>query len=693
MEIFGLKRPKGYFLNYNKRSQGASIEAYHDLGWVGLEGKAEHKISGAFSKGKFARNIVQGVEGNQGPYRLRGAENETFIVILAGTERVYIDGKLLTRGQEFDYTIDYNTAEVSFTANNLITKDVRIIVEFQYSDLNYARSLFSYTGEFKGEKYHSWVNVYSEQDAKNQTIQQNLTDRKKQILATVGDSLSNAFSNSIDSVGYFENRVLYTLMDSTVDGSDYDSVLVFNTNPDSAIYQAFFNVVGENKGNYIFDRFTANGRVYKWVAPVEGIPQGNYEPVQLLIAPQRKQMFTVGTTYQFSKNIESTVEFALSNQDKNTFSEKDAGDNQGVAFKWNLTAATPLTETKKWQLKSVVDFEYNERYFSPIQWFRSVEFDRDWNVRNQPYSGNQYLSSASLQFIGKNSGRIRYRAENFVWGEDYFGIRNNFDVMLRKNGWELIGDASWLLSDGIEQTSYIRHQSNLSKTFNRLKVGFEDIQETNSKRIQDNPVLQLDSYRFYDWKAYVSTADTTKNQLEIYYRERYDWFSDSTDLRQSTRAQNVGFTGGLVQNPNHTLRLNLNYRKLDIIAPELTQVTPENTILNRLEHSIRLLKGAVSANTFYELGSGLELRREFVFLEVNDGQGTHTWIDYNDDGVKDLGEFEIAAFADQGNYIRVFVPTNTYVRTYSNQFSTSLFLRPEMIWRKKKGVLKSLIQV
>lgn len=271
---FWITKPEGYFLNYRKRAQGIS----NSYRFVQEKTVIDIQSSLGLSKGKFNRQILQGIENNQGPYRLTGAENEPFIVVLSGTEKVYIDGRLLERGQEFDYMIDYNSAELVFTSRNLITKDLRIVVEFQYSDQSYTRALVQQAAVMEHKKFKSWFNYYQEQDLKNQPLQIRLDPMQKKQLALIGDSLQEAQLNTVDSVGYFSNQNLYWMKDSL----GFDSVLVFTSHPDSAKYRATFKFVGDQKGNYVLDKTTAFGKVYRWVAPSGGISQGQYAPVQLI---------------------------------------------------------------------------------------------------------------------------------------------------------------------------------------------------------------------------------------------------------------------------------------------------------------------------------------------------------------------------------------------------------------------------
>ena len=298
---FDVESGSGKFLPLNKKGQGIQFSTAHQPG-KGIFTGLTSSTSAAVSKGRYHRNSFQGIEGNQGPYKLKGTNNEIYIIVLAGSERVYVDGKLLTRGVDRDYTIDYNLAEINFTSGMPVTKDRRIVVEFEYSDRNYTRFMVSGTTVMSTKKGSYFFNIFSEHDARNQPLMQELRDHEKQLLSSIGDSLHRAWVPKIDSVEFRDDMVLYQLSDSIVDGISY-MVYHHSTDPARAHYRLGFSYVGENRGNYTQVSSAANGRVFRWSAPVNGTPSGTYEPVTMLIAPGKQQVISMGGNSSISERI------------------------------------------------------------------------------------------------------------------------------------------------------------------------------------------------------------------------------------------------------------------------------------------------------------------------------------------------------------------------------------------------------
>ncbi|MCT4582671.1 MAG: hypothetical protein N4A35_14735 [Flavobacteriales bacterium] len=637
----------------------------------------------AISKGKFSRNVIQGVEGNQGPYRLTGADNEQFILILSGTEKVYIDGQLLTRGTAYDYTIDYNTAEVTFTTNQIITKDKRIIVEFQYSDKNYARSIVESSNYFKGTRADWYLNVYSEQDAKNQPLQQDLTTEERSYLSSIGDDLTQAYFPSFDSIEFNTNQVLYKRIDSL----GY-TIYVQSDHPDSAFYQLSFSKI-TGGGDYTLNGFNAFGKIYQWVAPdtVNNtlVHNGEYAPVRTLITPQKKQLFAIGTKQNINQNTKLNFEAALSNQDINTFSNLDQSDNSGLGFNFNLQNKQDSL-IKNWSLISSVKAELITEHFKSIERYRDIEFTRDWNIQNSA------VSTTAMQTLAKGEVRLQkgkdffaFRTNTFQIDNNYEGYKNDFLIDLNSDI-NILFNGSYLQSKSIENTSFLRHNSTISKHLKGIKISFNDIHELNKKIIADS--LSNTSYQFYDWKTSIATLDSNNARIEVFYGERYDKNGSENQLKSTTFARNPGIKVNYKFSPNHLLRWTTTYRMLSIKDSNLTNNTPENTLLNRINHKIKLLNGGLTFTTFYEIGSGLELKKEFSYIEVIAGQGVYTWIDYNNDGIKDINEFETAVFSDQANYIRVFTPSQEYIKTFNNSFNEVVTINPRYFLKKKTALNK-----
>ncbi len=699
---FQLMRPQSYFMNFYKKAQGLSFTTAMETNKENTDktkvGLYTTTISAAVSRGKFARNQIQGIENNQGPYRLRGAENELFIIILSGTEKVYIDGRLLDRGQENDYIINYNTSEITFTAKQLITKDKRIIVEFQYSDKNYARSLVHFGNDYEQNKMKIHFNVYSEQDSKNQPLQQDLTPQQKRLLSQIGDTLSLAVFPSFDSVAFNNSEVLYYKQDTTIGTHFYPNVFTYNINSDSAHYRVTFSNVGINKGNYVQITSTANGKVFKWVMPdtITNTPQGNYEPVVQLITPKMKQMVTAGIEYAFSPNSKLNVEGALSNNDINTFSSANSNDDVGYALKMNFDNNILLSRTKSIDtvtrinyLIANVNYEYIQKYFAPIERFRTIEFDRDWNRKNISQIFDQHIVGVATGFTNKKNATAIYRFNAFFEGNNYNANKHNAQINYSKKGFSLNYDGSLLSSLSSSNTDFYRHKSGVTQKIKWFTLGFKDEFEQNKFSLSRKDSLLTTSYKFWEWQGFIQNADTSKYRYGVYYKNRTDYAVKNnlgtTNLNLSATGESYGAYFETYQNQNSQLKINAAYRTLVINDSAITSQKPDNTLVGRIEYNLRLLKGFIFSNTFYEIGSGLELKREFSFIEVSPGQGIYTWIDYNENGIKELNEFEISPFPDQAKYIKVYTPTNEYIKTYSNQFSQSLMIKPAAIWGSKKG--------
>ncbi len=685
---YEITKPRGYFMNLNKKVQGGIFVKEIELN---KEKKQYLKTiaSGAVSKGKYNNLKIQGIEGNQGPYKLTGAENERYIIILAGTEKIYIDGKLLKRGQENDYTIDYNNGELTFTTNQPITKDKRITAEFQYSDKNYVRFLVYNSNEIKTEKGKLWFTVFSEQDSKNQPLDQILTDEQKNIMESIGDSLNNAIVPKIDSIGFKNDLVLYKRIDTLVNGILYDSIFVYSINPDSAVFRLGFSFVGNGNGNYQPYVTTANGKVYKWIAPVSGIKQGSYEPVILLVTPKKKQMATIGGEFRIRPYTKAFFELAFTNNDINTFSSKNRSNDDGYAINTKITQEFLKKDTLNQRLTGTVNFQLITTNFDPLDQFRSIEFTRDWNLPVKKSSAQEQLVNAHLSYLKNKSGSAKYEVDWMKREGIWNGLKNGIEAEWKYKGFKIKATGNILNStDTINATRYIRHSANLSHDFKYFTLGIKEEQENNKWKNNYSDTLLLNSFAFKQYDAYITNPDSAKVNIFSNYKYREDYHPSATNLLSATKSNDISAGISMLQNQNHTFKITGNYRELLIQDTLLSTNKPENTITGKTEYSLQKYKGAISTSVFYELGSGLELKKEFSFIEVAQGQGVYTWTDYNENGIKEINEFEIANFQDQANYIRIFTPTTDYVKTYTNQFNAVLNLRPEKIWANSTGLKK-----
>ncbi|RYZ61383.1 MAG: hypothetical protein EOO14_05200 [Chitinophagaceae bacterium] len=591
-----------YFLNFYKRLQGVSFQTTNQLS-ESLQSKT--LVSGSIAKGKFNRNVFQGGEGNQGPYRLTGANNEFFFIVLGNTERVFLDGELLQRGEDGDYIINYNTAEITFMPRRMITKDSRIQIEFEYADRNYLNANLYANQELAiNEKLKLRIGVFSNSDAKNSTINQSLDLGQKQFLFDLGDSIQRAFYPTalLDTFG--TDKILYQKVYDSVGGAVVDSFFQYSVNPDSAKYSLSFTELGQGQGNYVPDFNGANGKVYRYIKPVNGIRQGRFEPVAVLVTPKKQQVLSFATDYQLNQNNLLKTEIAISNYDVNTFSAKDKGNNQGIAARVQYNNTIDVNKAKKLQLQSTVDYEYVQDGFKPVERLRFVEFSRDWGLPLivNPATENILRVSSALK---NNNSALTYQFMNYQRSDSYSGYQNILQHAVNTNGWVINNQfAITSFTTATYKGSFLRPVIDMSRQFKKMssvRLGFRYALEKSELRYHLKDSLSPASFSFDTYTAYLKSDETKKNKWGLQFFTRSDKYPTTTGLVKGDRSYNTNLQVELLQSQKHQLLFNTTYRVLKVYDKTVSNQQDDQTILGRTEYIVNEWKGLLTGNVLYEI--------------------------------------------------------------------------------------------
>ena len=300
--------------------------------------------------------------------------------------------------------------------------------------------------------------------------------------------------------------------------------------------------------------------------------------------------------------------------------------------------------------------------------------------------GNQTFLITGLQFELPNKSNWKYQYENLKFSESFSGNRNIVTGYYKNNGWLFTNDGSYLNTDSNLATSkFIRNTAQAKYHFKKNWVGGSVRLENNQEKNKETNQFSALSQRFTEYGTFVGRGDSTKVYVELGYLHRVN---DSLQLEKLARvntSQSYFIKSKLIQTDKSDLSVFVNYRNL-----KFTDIRGNEPSLNsRLLYNDNFFSQKIQITSLYENNSGTIAQQEFSFLEVEPGKGVFAWNDYNNNGIQELQEFEIAPFSDQAKYVKIFLPNQIFVKTHQNKFSQSLTLNPSS-WLNQNGFKKFL---
>ena len=687
----------GEFGRLFRKLQGArGVARFQGLG--SFEANGSVTLTGATARGKFTTNQFQGVEGNQGPYRLTSREGDRRIIVLAGTERIYFNGERIERGEIQDYTIDYASGEVTFTPRRLITSASRIVVDFEYSDRQFSRNLVGASVESKafGDRLRFNLNLVQEADDPDASIDVSLDDAAKERLRNSG---ADRFAASISGVRLVERDSLtqapqgqYILRDTTILNKRY-TILIYAPGDPQALYAASFanvDLVPLDSAGY--------SRVGVGHFEFAGIGKGNYLPIQFLPMPQLHRVITSNLQASLSSDLTAEGELAMSNLDRNRFSSIDDRDNQGTAYNFALRYA-PKNLTVGGTDIGDVNLALSERYisqqFSSMDRFNEIEFNRKWDIPAL-LPGSEKTREASIRYLpvpqialGGGYGSLE-RSDHFR-SERLSAELSYRDSALPALQYTLERISSTNLQQD-EQSKWLRQRGTAEYGWRNLipSFRFESEERRQSNSQGDSPAGA--SFRFTELAPRLSVADLGPMQASAEFQIRTEDSVLTGTLRRASRSFTQSYSWRLQEWRALSSSLSLNIRNTEFTeAFKDRGNTDSEVILMRSQVRYSPLQRSIDADFLYELANQRSSQLERVFVRVPKGTGNYLYEgDKNGNGIADEDEFELTRF--DGDYIVLFVPGDRLVPVIDLKTGLRVRLQPSRVFSRADTPWEAIVR-
>ena len=636
-------------------------------------GSASLMAGGAVSRGQFFTNSLYGQEANQGPYPLHGRNGEIGIIVLAGTETVWLDGEVLRRGEGNDYVMDYASGELSFTSRRIITSDSRIVVDFEYSTEEYERFYGAGKAEvrFGGDRAGGSVTWITESDDRTRPIGLGLKDEDRAVLAAAGDSAGAAVVATADSIGqqggdYVRDTLTY-------------SIFVFSRrdslNRPTGQWRVSFGDFGVGNGDYEAAADLLGVSYFKWIGP--GL--GRYRPFRRLPLPQQHSLADVRVHASPLRGVLLRGEFAGSRRDRNAFSNIGDGDNDGAAFAVSAEFAREkprLVWVRPQRLEFGGRVRHRDRRFMELSRVSEVEFEREWDAASNSgfeetiREANLKLSPVSALTLTGGYGDLR-RGQAFSSQRRTVG--GNLTVL---RNWNLAASHLSLQSDDTvsgRRGNWIRQGGRVNGRLWRLAPRFTVDRERKRDRIGGD----YRGFRFLDWSA--GTGVDLPAHVAVsgdFERRTDDLLASEGSFHRSADARTVSSEGSWSPPELGRVLLRYAHREKNYAAPDSADVTSD---VGRLEALITPRSRIVEANAVYDVAKTRTQNQILVALQVPEGTGN-----YRREGDQYVPD-------DQGDYILVPRYTGSYEPATELTFSSLVSLRPdELAPGKSSAFLRAL---